>query len=767
MYIQELLSVMVEKKASDLHIKTGRPPLMRIHGKLSPMENIPPLAAEQVDDLAMQVLNPKQREQFENRNEFDTAYNWEGVARFRANVFKQRGTTTIVLRVIPAKIPSLSELDVPEVYRTVATTERGLILVTGATGSGKSTSLASMINEINETNSEHIVTIEDPIEFVHQDKKCSVCQREVGLDTETFASALRYVLRQDPDVILIGEMRDTETVRAAISAAETGHMVFSTLHTMDAVQTLDRIIDFFPPEQQQQVRQQLSNGLKAVISQRLVPRSDKPGRIPAAEVMVCTPTIKSLIAENKFKQIGAYIKDGDQYGMMSFDQSLIKLYKAGKISKEEALANSTSPAEIELAMKGVTSSRASSQSILDSMNSAQLKQDSAKGMDRGISFMRRGMKEEAAAEFKKVLRDDPTHREAQHYLAELSGAASQEQVVAQAKVHIKRGLEFYQEDKTAEAIQAWEEALTVDPANSTAKAYIKGAKERAEKIEKAKGFIATGVAAYQGGNLLGALQSWEAALAEDPHNEQAEQYLGEGRKTLRKQEDEKDAKTHFVAGATQYQAGNVPEAALEWAWAIRIKEDYNDAREYLGEALKYLDTQLMGSLDMALPDAAAVQGLLRLGLEQAAGLRLRESIASFGQAKLKRPTTMMYHEWIERLTAKNKAVVDGLLARAEASFGRSDFAETMTLWKSALKQDPDSGAIRQAMEMGKPRIKGEIERLNSEGNDYFGNNKFREAITCFERLLHLDPAHENGFKKLEEAREKYAKLKNILTQMKN
>jgi tetratricopeptide (TPR) repeat protein len=544
-------------------------------------------------------------------------------------------------------------------------------------------------------------------------------------------------------------------------------MVFSTLHTMDAVQTLDRIIDFFPPEQQQQIRQQLSTALKCVLSQRLVPRHDKVGRIPAAEVMICTPTIRGLIAENKFKSIGQYIKDGDQIGMMTFDQSLIKLYRAGKISKEEALSNATSPAEIELAMKGITSSRASSQSILDNMNTAQIKQDVAKGMERGIAFMRKGMKEEAATEFKKVLRDDPSHREAQHYLSELTGMAGQEQLTAQAKVHIKHGLEFYQEDKMAEAIQAWEEALKIDPNNATAKAYIKGAKERAEKLEKANSSIATGVQAYQSGNLLGAIQAWEQALVEDPHNEQAEQYLVEGRKQLKKIEDEKDAKQHFIAGATQYQAGDVPDAALEWAWAIKIKDDYSDAREYLGEALKYLDQTLMQGLDPAAPDAAALQESLRAAMEHVAAMRLRDAIASFGQAKTRRPTHPLFNEWIERLKAKNKSYVEGILARAGACMGRSDFGEAMTYWKQALKADPDDQGIRTAMEAAKPRVKGEIEKLNTEGNDYFGNNKFREAIACFERVLHLDPSHENAFRRLEESKEKYAKLKNILTQIKN
>jgi twitching motility protein PilT len=766
MYIQELLSVMVEKKASDLHIKTGRPPLLRVNGELEPME-MAPLAPQQVHELAMQVLTETQRQAFDVKNEFDTAYNWEGVARFRANVFRQKGTLTMVLRVIPARIPSLDDLDVPDIFKKIATTERGLVLVTGATGSGKSTTLAAMINEINENKHEHIVTIEDPIEFVHPDKKSSICQREVGLDTETFSSALRYVLRQDPDVILIGEMRDTETVRAAISAAETGHMVFSTLHTMDAIQTLDRILDFFPADQQGQIRQQLSSALKAVISQRLVSRSDRPGRIPAAEVMVCTSTVKGLILENKFKSINGFIKDGDQDGMMSFDQSLVKLYKAGKISKDEALGQATSPQEIELALKGITSSRGSAQSILDSMNAQQTKDDVARSMDKGISYLRRGMKDEAANEFRKVLRDDPHHREAQHYLNELTGAADQEQIHNAAKAIIRKGLEFYQEDHIAEAIAQWEEALKMDPSNNTAKAYIKGAKERAEKVAEAKRMIEVGVQGYQAGNLMGAIQAWEHALVSDPHNEQAEQYLAEARKQLKKQEDEKEAKQHFINGATQYQAGNVADAALEWSWAKRLKEDYQEAGEYLAEASKYLAAQQLEGIDPAAPDAAAIQGSFKSGLEHYAAMRFRDAISMFGQAKARRPTLGLLNEWIERCQAKNREYQDSILARAAQAMTRNDFSEAMTLWKQALKSDPDDKLTREAMAAAKPRIQGEIERLNTEGMEYFNNNKFREAITCFERLLHLDAAHENGFKRLEESREKYAKLRTILTQMKS
>ncbi len=766
MYIQELLQHMMNHKASDLHLKSGRPPLLRINGELMPLNEVPPLAPQQVQELAMQILSEKQRATFEQKNEADAAYNWEGVARFRANIFRQKGALSMVLRIIPAKIPSLEELDVPDSYAKVANSERGLVLVTGATGSGKSTSLAAMINMINENNHEHIVTIEDPIEFLHPDKKCSVCQREVGLDTETFASALRYVLRQDPDIILIGEMRDTETVRAALSAAETGHMVFSTLHTMDTVQTLDRIIDFFPAEQHGQVRQQLAASLRAVICQRLVPRSDKEGRIPAAEVMVVNSTIRGLIVENRFKQITSFIKDGEQEGMMSFDQCLVKLFRANKISKETALAMATSPQEIELSMKGIVSSKGSAQSILSSMHSQQVKDDVAKSMDKGQAYMRRGMKEEAIAEFKKVVRDEPNHAEAQNFLNQLLGLESAEAVQSQINGLIRKGLEFFQEEKVEEAMGQWEEALKLDPSNAKAKAYIKGAKEQMQKLVEAKQLIQTGVSAYQSGNLLGALQSWEAALQADPHNEQAETYLVEGKKALRKMEDDKEAKQHFVNGANEYQVGNVVEAAVEWTWALRLKSEYQEAQEYLNEAKKYVEQLTLDQVDAAAPDAAAIQGSFRSALDHYINMRFKDAIAMLGQAKARRPTHAGLTEWIEKVKVRNRAFQDTYMKRASTALEQSDLSEAVTNWKLALKFDPDDVQARDAMAQAKPRLAQEVEKLVQEGTQYMANNRMREAVSCFEKALHYDPANEAAFKRLEEAREKYQKLKAILTQMK-
>jgi twitching motility protein PilT len=766
MHIQELLSVMVEKRASDIHIKVGRPPLLRVNGSLQPME-MAALTEAQVVDLAKQILTERQLQNFDLKNEIDTAYNWEGVARFRANIFRQKSSTSMVMRIIPANIPSLEELDVPDVYRKVATSERGLVLVTGATGSGKSTSLAAMIHEINATSAEHIVTIEDPIEFVHKDKMSSVCQREVGLDTETFSSALRYLLRQDPDVILVGEMRDTETVRAAVSAAETGHMVFSTLHTMDAVQTLDRILDFFPSEQQPQIRQQLAVALKAVICQRLVLRADGTGRIPAAEVLIVTPVIRAMILENRFKNIGQYIKDGDQVGMMSFDQCLIKLYRAGKITKEVALSNASSPAEIELALKGITTSRASAQSMLDGMSAEQNKADVEKGLKRGTDFFKKGMIEEATLEFKKVLRDAPENREAKAYLDQIQGKNDNQALAGQVRQVLRKGLELYQEDKIDEAITVWEEALKLDPASSQAKAYIKGAQDRKVSLARSQTLLASGTQAYQSGDLTSAVHLWEQALQADPHNEQIEQYLEEGRKQVRKRDAEIEAKQHFVTGANFYQAGQVMEAGREWAWALKILPEYQEAAEYLAQAKAFQVAQVLPDLDAASPEAATVNANFQAGADHYMSLRFKDAAGMFSQAKAKLPTLGSLNQLLETTKARQREFLDSFLAKGKLALDAGNIQEAVTQWKLALKEAPDDAVARQAMAAAKPAIQAEVERLYLEGSEAFNANHYKDAIAAFNRVIHLDPSHENAFKKKEEAQEKQEKIKGILTQIKS
>ncbi|MBI5378792.1 MAG: type IV pilus twitching motility protein PilT [Nitrospirae bacterium] len=357
MNINDLLKTTVERRASDLHMKVGSPPVMRIDGKLVPMAEQKRVTQEDALATAFGILTPPQKEKFKVRNEIDVAYSVPGLGRFRVNVFQQRGTVGIVLRVIPMKILTVSELNLPPVIEKIAMEPRGLTLVTGTTGSGKSTSLAAMIDYINTHRSEHIITIEDPIEFLHRDKKSLVNQREVGVDTESFSGALRSALRQDPDVVLVGEMRDFETIQTALVAAETGHLVMSTLHTIDAAETVNRIISVFPPHQQKQVRLQLAGVLKGIISMRLVSRADGKGRVPAVEVLVSTQTIRECIIDpDKTRLIPDVIAAGySQYGMQTFDQSLLKLYQRELISYEVALRNSSNPDDFALKVRGIQS----------------------------------------------------------------------------------------------------------------------------------------------------------------------------------------------------------------------------------------------------------------------------------------------------------------------------------------------------------------------------------------------------------------------------
>ncbi|HEV2854722.1 MAG TPA: type IV pilus twitching motility protein PilT [Thermoanaerobaculia bacterium] len=355
MNINDLLKIAVERKASDLHLKVGSHPVIRVDGDLQPLGELKRLMQEDTIAMAFSMMNARQKQRFKEELELDIAYSVPGLGRFRCNVFQQRGAVGLVLRVIPARIQSVRELMLPPVLERICEERRGLILCTGTTGSGKSTSLAAMIDYINATRTEHIITVEDPIEFLHRDKKSIVNQREIDVDTHSFAGALRAALRQDPDVILVGEMRDYETIETALLAAETGHLVFSTLHTLDATETVNRIISVFPPHHQKQIRIQLSQVLKSVISLRLVPRADGMGRVPAAEVLISTAYIRECIEnKEKTKYIREQIALGtSQYGMQTFDQSLFQLYKSGLITLDEALKRATNPDEFRLKIQGV------------------------------------------------------------------------------------------------------------------------------------------------------------------------------------------------------------------------------------------------------------------------------------------------------------------------------------------------------------------------------------------------------------------------------
>jgi twitching motility protein PilT len=367
MHINDLLKTATDKGASDLHLKVGSFPVIRVNGKLIPMTDQKRLMQEDTIAMAFSIMSARQKQKFKDHFEIDMAYSVPGLGRFRCNVFQQRGTVGLVLRVIPVKILDIKELNLPPVLETIAQERRGLVLVTGTTGSGKSTSLAAVINHINTYRVEHVMTIEDPIEFLHRDKKSLVNQREVEVDTKSFAYALRSALRQDPDVILVGEMRDYETIETAILAAETGHLVLSTLHTVDATETINRIISVFPPHQQKQVRLQLGAVLKAIVSMRLVPRKDGVGRVPAVEVLRSTAYIRECVEnKEKSKLIPAAIAAGtSQYGMQTFDQSLYSLFTSDLISYEEALRQATNPDEFKLKAQGIQSASDMAQEAME------------------------------------------------------------------------------------------------------------------------------------------------------------------------------------------------------------------------------------------------------------------------------------------------------------------------------------------------------------------------------------------------------------------
>jgi twitching motility protein PilT len=357
MELQELLKIAVDRKASDLHIKVGTPPVLRIDNRLVGLAELPRLGQDVVVTMALGLMTPRQRDRFKEHNEVDLAHSVPGLGRFRVSVFQQRGMVGMVIRLIPLKIQSFNELSLPPVLETLANEPRGLILVTGTTGSGKSSTLAAMVDHINATRSGHIITIEDPIEFLHRDKKCLVNQREVGVDTAAFGEALRAALRQDPDVILVGEMRDFETISTAILAAETGHLVMSTLHTVDATETVNRVISVFPPYQQKQVRLQLAAVLKGIVSQRLISRADGKGRVPAVEVCICTATVREHIVDaDKTRKLHDVIAAGvSQYGMQTFDQSLMTLYTRSLITYEEALHWCSNADDFALRVRGIES----------------------------------------------------------------------------------------------------------------------------------------------------------------------------------------------------------------------------------------------------------------------------------------------------------------------------------------------------------------------------------------------------------------------------
>jgi twitching motility protein PilT len=354
MNLKQILVEMLKRKASDLHIRVGIRPHLRVHGLLEQI-NTEPFTIDDLENIVGQILNDKQQERFRRKNEMDLALSVAKLGRFRINLFRQRGTIGIAIRSVNTVIPSFEELNLPETIQKLSMEKRGLIVITGTTGSGKSTTLASMIEYINTNRMNNVLTVEDPIEYIYRDKQCIIAQREVGADTESFATSLRHALRQDPDIILIGEIRDIDTMSIALTAADTGHLVLTTLHTMNTIETISRIISFYPPHQHQQIRLLLAGTLKAIVCQRLLSRCDTPGRVPALEILISTAAVRDyLLDSEKTSAIHDLVEDGTQYGMMSFDQSIMRLYKEGMISFEEAMNQCSNQDDFDMRVRGIT-----------------------------------------------------------------------------------------------------------------------------------------------------------------------------------------------------------------------------------------------------------------------------------------------------------------------------------------------------------------------------------------------------------------------------
>jgi len=758
MNISDLLHIMIDKKASDMHLKEDRPPLLRIDGKLHPLD-MATITADDLTEMIHVIADERQRKKFEETNEMDSAYNLEGVARFRANVFKQKGKIEIVLRAIPIQIPSLEDLNLPSIISEISLYPRGLVLVTGTTGSGKSTTLAAMIDKVNSNYNHHIVTVEDPIEFVHTDKKCSISQREVGLDTETFASALKYVLRQDPDVILIGEMRDAETVRAAISAAETGHMVFSTLHTIDTVQTINRILDFFNKEEQNQMRIQLAGALRAVVSLRLVIRQDGKGRVPGVEVMVVTPTVRSLLEEGKVGSIKDMVKDGAQYGMQTFDQSLISLYKKGLITIEEARHNATSQQEIDLALKGISSSKASAQSILDTMLKDQVRKELDEMIKQAKALYAANKPREAYAAFEKILARDPANKEIEELMEKTRNVLNKEQNQQLLKTMLNEGLNIFKQGNIKGAIVKWQEVLNMDPENVQAKSYIKSAEERIETANAIPKMINEGVELYKAGKVEDAISTWKKVIKMDQANAQAKAYIESAEQKLKEFRLKKEIEKLHKKGIEEAEAGDLLSATLNFRRALYLKPDSEEIKKSYEETYGKLLNESIPT-DKSVDSEVALESFKK-GIDEFLKENYLDTIKEWKKALEKRPLDKKLKDYIDRVKNIFKARLEEYIQKMDEAYRARNIFEINNYAITILKLDPANEYTLKFLRDVRPMIEEEAQNKYKEAMDLYNDNKLKEAKEKINIVLQLSPDHITAKKRLDEINERLAKVQDI------
>jgi len=766
MDLQQLLHSMVEKKASDVHLKTGAPPLFRIDGDLTPQSDTP-LTLDEMKAVAASLMDEKQQKlYFEDRREVDLAYAMEGLARFRTNILWQRGIPEIVMRVIPQHVPNIDEINMPTaVLKQIAAEPRGMILVTGITGSGKSTTLAAMINEMNSNRYAHIVTVEDPIEFVHRDKKSSITQREVGLDTESFKSALKYVLRQDPDIILVGEMRDVETVSAAISAAETGHLVLSTLHTMDTTQTIERILDFFPPEQQNQIRIQLSNTLRAVISQRLVTKAGGVGVVPACEIMIVTPTIKSLIAEGKISSIRQFIAEGNsQYGMQTFDQSLIALVRGNFITKESAMEQASSPNEIDLGLKGISSSRSSAQSLMSQLDNDQQKERVAGWMRRAQDYFDKRRYDESRAELKRILQELPEHKEANTLMAQVRELDSKTEKKKDASGMIKGALQLYREGKAQAAILEFQKALEVDPTNKQALAYIKSIQDEMENKAKALQFYQAAMAYKQQNDLGNALASAEQVLTLDPNHEQANVMVRDLKKAAQQEQAKLKAEGLNQAAIESYKAGDLLGALVSWNKAFEVNSELEEVSRYIQQGIGQILSVGVDGLD-GNPEKAIVLGLFEQGIRGYVKGDFQSATEFFKRGLTKAEGNVYLNAYLQKATQMQEVQIKEFYDEGMLQLQAGHLLQAQKEFTKVVRLSPGHPEAMRQLEVVKAEMQKLAEKIYAEGKQYFDANDMDRAIRVWARIFDFDPLNDKIQKKIEEAKIKKNTLSDIFSKI--
>ncbi len=757
---------MVEKKASDVHLKAGAPPLFRIDGDLAAQSDMA-LSVEEMTEIATSLMDDKQRKlYYEDRREVDLAYAMEGLARFRTNILWQRGLPEIIMRVIPQHVPRIDDINMPTaVLKQIAAEPRGMILVTGITGSGKSTTLAAMINEMNENRAAHIVTVEDPIEFIHMDKKSSITQREVGLDTESFKSALKFVLRQDPDIILVGEMRDVETVSAAISAAETGHLVLSTLHTMDTTQTIERILDFFPPAQQNQIRIQLSGTLRAVISQRLVSKSGGVGVVPACEIMIVTPTIKSLIAEGKISSIRQFIAEGNsQYGMQTFDQSLIALVRSGQINKESAMEQASSPNEIELGLKGISSSRSSAQSLMSQMEGDQQKERIQGWMKRAQDYFEKRRYDESRAELKRILLELPEHSQANSLMAQIRELDSKTEKKKDASSFVKTALQMYREGKAQAAIMEFQKALEVDPENKQAQAYIKAIQGEVENQTKALHLYQAAMNYKQQNDLPNALASVEQVLALDPNHEQANVLLRELKKGVQQQKAQVKANGFNQTAIEAYKAGDLLGALVMWDKAFEVNSDLVEVSKYIEQGIGQILSVGVDGLESN-PDKTAILGLFEQGIRGYVKGNFQSAAEYFKKALSKAEGNAYLNAYLQKALQMQEQQINEIYQEGVQLLQSGELAQAKKELTKVLRLSPGHPDAMRQLEEVKDQVLKSSEKIYTDGKKYFDANDMDQAIRIWSGILELDPANDRIQKKIEEAKIKKNTLKDIFSKI--